>query len=90
MCAADKIIRKMKQNQEKGKDMQPGVMIDGALITPELFTSVDKRTQKKLKRHLDDDEKILGSESRSCQTWKNVPRFHMDLIMGKNNDKKKK
>ena len=40
--------------------MQPGVMIDGALITPELFTSVDKRTQKKLKRHLDDEEKILG------------------------------
>ncbi len=60
-------------------------MIDEQLITPEMFATVDKRTQKKLRRHLNDEEKILGEESRSCQTWKNVPRFHMDFIMGGGN-----
>ena len=65
------------------------MMIDDTLITPELLNSVDKRTQKKLRR-FGDEEKILDSESRSCQTWKNVPRFHMDHIMGKTNDIKKK
>lgn len=38
---------------------------------------------------MDDEEKILDEGSRSKQTWKNIPRFNMDMIMGKTNDKKK-
>lgn len=89
-CATEKIIRKIAQGKEKLHKKDAGMIIDDALITPELLLSVDKRTQKKLRRHFDDEEKILTSESLSCKTWKYVPRFHMDLIMGKTNDKKKK
>ena len=64
--------------------------LDNVAISPEMFNKIDKRTQKKLKKHLDDDSRILDEQSRSCQTWKNIPRFNMDLIMGKQMDKKNK
>jgi len=66
------------------------MLLDQIPISTSLLSSIDKRTQKKLRKHLDDEEKILDSNSRSKQTWENIPRFHMDLIMGKTNDKKKK
>ena len=64
--------------------------LDNVTISPAMFNTIDKRTQKKLKRHLDDDSRILDENSRSCQTWKNVPRFNMDMVMGNCMDKKAK
>jgi hypothetical protein len=45
---------------------------------------------KEPKKKLNDGEKILGNESRSVQFWKNLPRFHQDIINGNNQVKKKK
>ena len=70
--------------------MISALKLDNVPISPDMFNKIDKRTQKKLKKHLDDDKKILDEQSRSCQTWKNIPRFNMDLIMGKQMDKKNK
>ena len=47
-----------------------------------------------LREHLreklrDNDEDILDSNSRSVQSWSNVPRFHMDSIMQKSLKQKK-
>ena len=43
-CATEKILRKMGQLKDKSKDDKKGIMIDDALITPELMAGVDKRT----------------------------------------------
>ena len=59
-CATEKILRKIQQSKDKSKfkDGAKGgsMMIDDQLITPEMFATVDKRTQKKLRRHLNDEE----------------------------------
>jgi hypothetical protein len=93
-AATDKVLKKMQKEAEKlknkGEEVPKSMMLDQMPITPQMLQGVDKRTQKKLRKHLDDEEKILSSESRSKQTWDNIPRFHMDLIMGKNLDKKRK
>ncbi len=39
---------------------------------------------------MNDDDKILDQNSRSVQTWNNIPRFHQDIINGKSFQKKKK
>ena len=36
----------------------------------------------------DDNQQILTENSRSKQSWNNVPRFHMDKIMGKSDKEK--
>lgn len=60
-------------------------------MTPEILNQINSKNKRQaLKRHLNDDEKILDQNSRSVQTWSNVPRFHQDIINGKSFQKKKK
>lgn len=50
--------------------------------------------QSKIKKRVnkiklsEDEKQILGDTSRSKQSWSNVPRFHMDKIMGKSDKAK--
>ena len=39
--------------------MISALKLDNVPISPDMFNKIDKRTQKKLKKHLDDDKKIL-------------------------------
>ena len=50
-------------------------------------TSKIKKRINKIKLS-EDDKQILGDSSRSKQSWSNVPRFHMDKIMGKSDKAK--
>ena len=45
-CVADKILRKIVKSKEtlKKSDNSKAMMLDDALITPELFSAIDKRT----------------------------------------------
>ena len=56
-------------------------------LTPEMVKQIKRGG---LKKHLNDDTKILDNNSRSVQTWSCIPRFHHDIINGKNFEKKKR
>ena len=47
----------------------------------------DKKVQKRAQiaqiKKSEDEQDILGANSTSVQSWNNVPRFHMERIMGK-------
>ena len=45
--------------------------------------------KKKLKKIKGNEKEILTEGSRSIQSWNNVPRFHMDKIMGKSEKEKR-
>jgi len=47
------------------------------------------KKRKKSLRMENEGGDLLGEKSRSVQSWKNVPRFHMDKIMGKSDKVKK-
>jgi len=87
-----KRLTKKAEKMKKG-ELDPDQIVDPTLaqLTPEIMAGIgNKNIAKKLRKHLNDDSRILDADSRSRQTWDNIPRFHMDLIMGKMNDKKKK
>lgn len=60
-----------------------------------LILSDNQVAKKKLKkrdklRKNDDEHDILGENSKSVQTWSNVPRFHMERMIGGISDKQKR
>lgn len=48
-----------------------------------------KYNSEKKKKKLKGEKEILTENSRSLQSWNNVPRFHMDKLMGKSEKEKR-
>lgn len=72
VCAFDKIAKKNKGTEQK------------SLILSDKEAAEIRKKKLDMKRQqlkqTEDEQDILGSNSRSVQSWSNVPRFHMERI----------
>ena len=79
--AMDRIAKKNKKTLEKSL-----ILTDQQASDQKAVKAASKRDRL---RRTDDEQDILGQNSRSVQSWSNVPRFHMERIQGKSEKQKK-